>query len=516
MFRQLGWKAGLILAVVGLAIFYLIPPGERIHLGLDLQGGIHLVLEVQAEKAVAAKLDRYFAELRRKLDERDIPTGRLRRDGSLIAIPLKRAADRPRLERVLQDYPDLAPQGDRGDPPVLSYGITGANRRRVMESAVDQALETIRNRVDQFGVTEPTIQREGERRLIIQLPGIEDAARAKALIGRTAQLEFRLVDEGGDLEGALGGNLPPGSVVLYEVEKDRGTGQVLRRTPILVRREIVLTGETLTDARVQIGSRFNEPYVSVSFDSVGAQVFDQVTAANVGRRLAIVLDGVVQSAPVIQERIGGGQAQITGRFTLEEARDLAIALRAGALPAPVRVQEERNVGPSLGHDSVRTGLISIAVGGLLVVGFMAFYYKLSGLVANLALLLNLILLLGALGALGATLTLPGIAGIVLTVGMAVDANVLIFERVREELRLGKTVRAAVQGGYSKALLTIMDANVTTLIAAVVLFQFGTGPVKGFAVTLSLGILASMFTAIFVTRVIFDAALARREVRRLSI
>ena len=309
---------------------------------------------------------------------------------------------------------------------------------------------------------------------------------------------------------------PEGLQLLYRIARDKLTGEVVSRTPVVVKKESSLTGDNLTNARVEIGDRFSEPYVTVSFDSVGASAFDRITAANVGRQLAIVLDGVVYSAPVIQERISGGRAQITGGFTMEEARDLAIALRAGALPAPVEVLEERNVGPSLGADSVRQGVVSIIVGFFLVMIFMAVYYRWSGSVAVLALLMNLLLLVGALGFFEATLTLPGIAGVVLTVGMAVDANVLIFERIREELRLGKTVRSAIDAGYGKAFYTILDANVTTLIAALVLLQFGTGPIKGFAITLSIGIIASMFTAIFVTRFVYDLALTRTDIRSLSI
>jgi len=272
----------------------------------------------------------------------------------------------------------------------------------------------------------------------------------------------------------------------------------------------------LTNAEVRIDQQFQEPYVSITFDKTGARQFGKITGANVGKRLAIVLDGVVYSAPVIREKISGGRAQITGAFTDEEARDLAIVLRAGSLPAPVDVLENLTVGPSLGADSIRKGIISIIVGGILVVVFMVLYYRLSGFIANAALVLNLVILMGMLAYLDATLTLPGIAGIILTVGMAVDANVLIFQRIKEELRMDKTVRAAVREGYSRAILTIIDANITTLIAALVLFQFGTGPVKGFAVTLSLGLLSSMFTAIFVTRCVFDMILQRREVQRLSI
>jgi preprotein translocase subunit SecD len=288
------------------------------------------------------------------------------------------------------------------------------------------------------------------------------------------------------------------------------------KTPFLLKKRAVLTGEYLTNARVMIDSRYNEPYVSLSFDSQGARLFEQITGENIQKRLAIVLDDNVNSAPVIQDKISGGHAQITGRFTMDEARDLAIVLRAGALPAPVKIIEERTVGPSLGKDSIDKGIKSMIIGGIAVILFMAIYYNLSGLIANFALLLNIIFIAAGLAFFGATLTLPGMAGIILTIGMAVDANVLVFERIREELRLGTTARAAVDSGYSKALVTILDANITTLIAALVLFQFGTGPVKGFAVTLSLGIIASLFTALFITKVIFDYLLTVRRMKKISI
>jgi preprotein translocase subunit SecD len=277
-----------------------------------------------------------------------------------------------------------------------------------------------------------------------------------------------------------------------------------------------LTGAYLTDARVQIDRQFSEPYVTIDFDKKGAMLFERITEANVKKRLAIVLDDHIYSAPVIQEKIGGGRARITGSFTTEEAHDLAIVLRAGALPAPVQILEEREVGPSLGHDSVQKGLLSMLIGGILVVLFMAIYYQGAGIVANIALLLNIVLIAAGLAAFQATLTLPGMAGIILTIGMAVDANVIIFERIREEIRLGKTPRAAVDAGYARATMTILDANITTLIAALVLFQFGTGPVKGFAVTLSLGIVASLFTAIIVSKLIFDYLILQRRVQHLSI
>ncbi len=514
--KGLSWRGAVIAAVVLVAAFFMVPPNERINLGLDLQGGIHLVLEVQAEKAVTAKIDRYFAELKDRLAAGDVRTRSLRREGRQVVVALHRDSDRVKFTTLMGDYPDLALQSAEGTPPIYVYSYPAEVARQTMDQAIVQALETIRNRIDQFGVREPTLQRQGARRIIIQLPGVKDPSRAKALIGKTALLEFKMVDPQANPAEAEKSGAPEGLQLLYRIARDKLTGEVVSRTPVVVKKESSLTGDNLTNARVEIGDRFSEPYVTVSFDSVGASAFDRITAANVGRQLAIVLDGVVYSAPVIQERISGGRAQITGGFTMEEARDLAIALRAGALPAPVEVLEERNVGPSLGADSVRQGVVSIIVGFFLVMIFMAVYYRWSGSVAVLALLMNLLLLVGALGFFEATLTLPGIAGVVLTVGMAVDANVLIFERIREELRLGKTVRSAIDAGYGKAFYTILDANVTTLIAALVLLQFGTGPIKGFAITLSIGIIASMFTAIFVTRFVYDLALTRTDIRSLSI
>ncbi|MDY6852764.1 MAG: protein translocase subunit SecD, partial [Thermodesulfobacteriota bacterium] len=307
---------------------------------------------------------------------------------------------------------------------------------------------------------------------------------------------------------------PPGTEVLYQIKTDRETGRT-SKTPFLLRKRTLMTGQYVTDARVAF-NQFNEAYVSLNLDSKGARLFERITEAHVKKRLAIVLDGNVYSAPVIQERIGGGRAQISGSFSLEEAKDLAIVLRAGALPAPVKILEERTVGPSLGHDSISQGRNSIIVGLVLVLIFMVIYFRMAGVIADVALCLNMVLIVAALAAFKATLTLPGIAGIILTIGMSVDANVLIFERIREEIRLGKSPRAAVDGGFGKALLTILDANVTTLIAALVLFQFGTGPIRGFAVTLSVGILASLFTAIFVSRLIFDYLLVQVKMKAVSV
>jgi preprotein translocase subunit SecD len=383
---------------------------------------------------------------------------------------------------------------------------------RLRDFAVRQGVETIRNRVDQFGVAEPTIQRQGENRILVQLPGIQDPTRAKALIGKTAVLEFKLVDDQADVEKALKDGPPPGDEILYERRVNRET-KAETKIPLVVKKRTLLTGDLIQNGEVRIGDS-GEPYVSVTFNAIGARVFGELTEQNVNKRLAIVLDGNVHSAPVIRERIPSGQAQISGGFTPEEARDLAIVLRAGALPAPVQILEERTVGPSLGADSIRKGVISTLAGALAVVLFMVVYYRLSGLVADLALVLNLLILLACMAAFHATLTLPGIAGIVLTIGMAVDTNILIFERIREEFRLGKSVRAAIEAGFKRAFTTVIDTHVTVVVSAVILYQFGTGPVKGFAVSLMIGILASLFTAVFFTRLVFDLIYMGRR-RRLS-
>lgn len=442
MQRGFTWKVLLILAIIGLSVWWAYPPFDikdkegkvikegKIKLGLDLQGGMHLVLKVDTAKI---------------------------------------------------------PEEARKD-------------------ATDRALEVIRNRIDEFGVREPVILRQGRDEIVVQLPGITDRDRALGLIGKTALLEFKLVsDDAEKLNKALQGSVPEG----YELQKDE------EGNPLLLEKEAALTGAALTTAYISFDqSHFNEPYVSLEFNSEGAKKFAKITEANVGKRLAIVLDGKVQSAPVIREAIPSGQAQITGRFTQEEANDLAIVLRVGALPAPVYIEEERTIGPLLGQDSIRDGIKATVIGGVLVALFMLAYYLLAGIIANIALVLNFIILLGALAYFHATLTLPGIAGIILTLGMAVDANVLIYERIREELKAGKLLRQAIPLGYDRAFTAIFDSNITTLIAAFLLFQFGTGPIRGFAVTLSIGIIASMFTAIFVTRVIFELLLRLKGFTKL--
>jgi preprotein translocase subunit SecD len=476
---------------------------------------MHLVLEVEAEKAVDSTTDRLVAEVSEglaKLTSPGLEVRKLAHDQLVVKFADAGRADT--VAEAMKAFASLVPTGSQGGTE-LTYKLDDQRVQRIMENAVEQALETIRNRVDEFGVAEPTIQRQGARDIVVQLPGSRDAERAIKRIGETARLEFRLVDEQQSVDEALQGRVPEGSEVLYERKVNRQTGEVTR-LPLLLKRQILLTGDALTTAEVRIGSQFNEPYVSIEFDREGARRFERITSENVGKRLAIVLDNTVYSAPVIRERIAGGQAQITGSFTIEEASDLAIILRAGALPAPVRILYESIIGPSLGQDSIRQGLTAGLIGSILVILFMLIYYRLSGVVANVALALNMLLLLAGLGYFHATLTLPGIAGIVLTLGMAVDANVLIFERIREETRLGKPPRAAIDAGFARAWSAILDGNVTTLIAAAMLFQFGTGPIKGFAVTLSLGLLANLFTAVFVCKFIFDSAIAFRPIQRLSI
>jgi len=532
--KNLTIRAAVVAAVILMALVYLVPtlsgrvpawwagvlPDEKIHLGLDLQGGMHLVLEVEVAKAVTSAVERASQELRRRLGEEDIRATRPEaHPDDTITVTLLAASDRAKFDDLVElSFPDyeVASAKEEGDGrSTVTLGLKPEAVKHIQQQAGTQALETIRNRVDQFGVSEPEIVPQEGGRILVQLPGVKDPQRAIALIGKTAQLEFKLVDETVDARTAKAATLPPGDELNYLYHRDRETGRV-GKDPIVLVKRTVMTGETITDARVQIDSQYNEPYVSVAFDERGARQFAELTTRNVKKRLAIVLDGKVQSAPVIQEPITRGEARISGDFTMEEARDLAVVLRSGALPAPVKILEERTVGPSLGRDSITQGLTSMVVGFVLVVLFILVYYKVAGVVADLALMLNLVIIAGALAAFQATLTLPGIAGVILTIGMAVDANVLIFERIREEMRLGKTPAAAIDAGYGKATLTILDANVTTLIAALVLFQFGTGPIRGFAVTLSLGIASSMFTAIFFTRLIFDLALGRFKVRRLSI
>jgi preprotein translocase subunit SecD len=540
MKKKVLWKVILISVTLILAVIFFLPnmpvfkympewwkenmPHKGIVLGLDLRGGLHLVFEVEGDKAVEIQTERYAASLKDMLAKKKI-TAEVNASGINITIKPSTSDIRKVID---ENFPILTHVEADGS---LVYKISDKEARRIEDSAAEQALETIRNRIDQFGVAEPTILRQGENEIVVELPGVKDPKRAIDLIGKTAQLEFKIVDdeapvaaklpqsiapgEEEDLLKEFAGKIPQDDEILFEKKINRETGEV-RKVPILLKKQAALTGDLLSNAKVNIDTRYNEPYVSLSFNAAGAKLFEDVTGANVKKRLAIILDNTVYSAPVIQEKISGGNAQITGRFTMDEARDLSIVLRAGALPAPLKMLQNVTIGPSLGRDSIEAGKIAGIIGTIAVVVFMIFYYRLSGLIADFALLLNIILLLGAMASLNATLTLPGIAGIILAIGMAVDSNVLMFERMREELRAGKTPASAVDSGYSKAFWTIFDSHVTTLITAAVLFQFGTGPIKGFAVTLSLGVAINLFTALIGTKTVFDIIMSRVKVRTLSI
>lgn len=493
-----------------------LPRAEKMNLGLDLQGGMHLVLEVQAEKAVENATDRFLEDVRRLLTKEQIGIAALARDGATgILLKVAKAEERDKALRAMGELVALDKiPGATADE--LRLTLKPREVKQIEEFAVRQSLETIRNRVDQFGVTEPHIVPEGDRRIVVQLPGIRDPQRAINLIGKTALLELKAVDTSVNPEDVLNKKvpLPEDSQLLYSREVDDNR-QVVGKRPIIVKQKAVITGASLTAAEVRPDDQGGW-VVSFSLDSQGARVFGDFTEANIGKQLAIVLDETVYSAPVIRSKIGEGRGQIEGGFTADTARDLAIVLRAGALPAPVRIIANLTVGPSLGQDSIQKGVHAAVLAGVLVILLMAVYYKMSGVIADLALVLNSILLVGTLVAIRSTLTLPGIAGIALGFGMAVDSNVLILERIREELKLGKSVRAAIDAGYDKAFVTIIDSHVTTLITAAALFLFGTGPIKGFAVTLSLGVIINLFSALVGTRVVYDWKTSRGEIKQLSI
>jgi len=532
MTGSLKWRGILVLICIVFALVALaptffsdsLPPFwtnnfHPIQKGLDLQGGMHLVLGVRVDEAVDSHVDALIDQIEQVLRDEDIVFKRVERQpGFALAITVYDEEAAGQVDKLMSErFRNLEATTVTTEGAYIQkiYRLSDGEADEIRDYAVRQALETLRNRIDQFNVREPVFQRQAGNRILVQLPGIDDPERAIKLLDQTARLEFKMVVDNADVQKALNGDLPRNAELLYERNVNNVTGAV-SETPIVVESRPALTGDSVTDAQVNFSNQTREAFVLIHFDPLGGERFEKLTAANVGRRMAIVLDGKVYSAPVIRERISGGAATISGNFTVQEARDLVIVLRAGALPASVDILENRTVGPSLGQDSIDQGVRSILIGALLVIVAMILYYRLSGVVANVALLLNLLFILAMLSLFGATLTLPGIAGIVLTIGMAVDANVLIFERIREELRSGRPANLAVESGFGKAFLTIVDANITTLIAAVVLLQFGTGPVKGFAVTLSIGILSSVFTAVFVSRLIFDFVLSRRQVKKLSI
>ncbi|MBV8775285.1 MAG: protein translocase subunit SecD [Deltaproteobacteria bacterium] len=517
------WLAG---ALVAAALVLLLPSLQlslpdwmqpldalpKIQLGLDLQGGTHLLLEVKLEDAVKTSLRRRGDDIEREAKDNKLtpPLISQNPDGSLL-IRLANAADHAAFQDLMsRAFSDLTitPAPNRGGTYLANF--TPPETVQIRSNAMDQALETIRNRIDQLGVRETTVAKEGDNDILVQLPGIQDPERAKELIGKTAVLEFKLLDDKHSVADAVRQGPPAGAEILY------GPPQAGGPTPYLVESPVLMTGDVVTDARVREGGRMEGPYVEVRLNRRGTDIFAALTSQNVGRNLAIVLDNTVYSAPVIKEPIPGGDVQITGNFSFEEAHNLAIVLRSGSLPAPVEIIEERTVGPSLGRDSIRQGELSFVVGAIAVLAFMAIYYSGAGLLADLGLILNILLLVCVMAALQATLTLPGIAGIVLTLGMSVDANVLVNERMREELRAGKSPREAVKTGYERAWSAIRDSNISTFVAGLILFQFGTGPVKGFAVTLCVGVLTGVFSCFVVTRAWYDWKISVRRLTAISV
>jgi preprotein translocase subunit SecD len=529
MKKNLKLRLGAVAAVLAVSIFLFYPPNEKINLGLDLKGGIHLVLQVMTQDALVAEAhqlrERIDADLREKeiayLESKVTDKPEI----EILGVPQDQEVQKT-LEEYLKNYSGWTSRVRYGGSQ-LDYVLemTPALRKFLADQTVRQARETIHNRVDQYGVAEPTITVYGggevQDQIIVELPGVDDPSRVISLIRTSARLELKLVhpDKGGPFSSresalqAFNGALPPDFQILPYRNEGRTGGSMMY---LVVRRGASITGRHLKNARRSQDAYTGRSEVDFYLNAEGVQLFTRTTEQNVGKQLAIVLDDEVRSAPVIEDRIATESARITGQFTTEQAEDLALVLRSGALPARITVLENRTVGPSLGMDSIKSGLTASLVGLALVVLGMVIVYRLSGVNAIVCLVINLLILLAALGYFNATLTLPGIAGIILTIGMAVDANILIFERIKEELRQGKTVRTAVDSGFTRVFTTIIDTNLTTLIAAAFLFQFGTGPIKGFAVTIAAGLIANVFAATFVSRTLFDMFLQRREVTRLSI
>ncbi len=517
------WKTAAIIAVCLLGVLYALPnffsqaqlqnipvwlPHKQVNLGLDLQGGSHLLLEVELDAVVRERVQSLEGVARSALRAANIGYTNLGLEGDVVAFNLRDPTQAELAERLIREE-DPSVQVTVGENGRVTLSLPERELADLRSSAIQQSIEIVRRRVDETGTREPTIQRQGDDRIIVQLPGVDDPERIKALLGKTAKLTFHLLDTTVTGPEARQRGVPAGSMLLP------GEGRVPGTTEdYVVRRRVVVSGERLVDA--QPSFQDGQPVVRFRFDTQGAKRFGQATQENVGRPLAIVLDNRVISAPVIREPILGGEGIISGSFTTQDAQDLALLLRAGALPAPLNVLEERTVGPGLGADSIEAGKVASIVGMILVVLFMIVAYGLFGLIADIALFFNIALIFAVLSILQATLTLPGIAGIVLTIGMAVDANVLIFERVREEVDLGRTPISALEAGYKRALTTIIDSNLTTLIAAILLYIFGSGPVKGFAVTLGIGIVTSMFTAVWVTRLMVVQWVRRRRPKALPI
>ncbi|MEQ9522781.1 MAG: protein translocase subunit SecD [Thalassobaculum sp.] len=487
-------------------------PHKQINLGLDLRGGSYMLLGLDTGSLEKTRLQDLVGEVRDALRDERIPYTGLGIQGGSVVVNVTRAED---VEKAVDAVEGLAttiaanqfsalPESDlavTADGQRINVTVTEAAKLQRVQAAVEQSIEIVRRRIDELGTTEPVIQRQGADRILVQVPGLEDPQQLKALLGKTAKMNFRLVSNAMSGQQALATRtVPAGTELLYTADEPK--------VPVLVERRIMVGGDRLVDATPGFDQRTGEPVVNFRFDSIGGRQFGEVTRDNVGRPFAIVLDNEVISAPRINEPIMGGQGQISGSFTVQDATNLAILLRSGALPVDITILEERTVGPGLGADSIRAGEIAAIIGAAAVILFMIASYGFFGILANVALFLNVMMIFAVLSVLQATLTLPGIAGIVLTIGMAVDANVLIFERVREELDNGRSPINALDAGYRRAFTTIVDSNLTTLFAAVFLFALGSGPVKGFAVTLGIGIMTSMFTAVMVTR-LFVAIWARR-------
>jgi preprotein translocase subunit SecD len=520
MKRPLLWRGLLILAVALIAAWLAYPPKEKISLGLDLRGGMHLLLQVHTEDALRAETDSDMAALVDRAKEKGVVGLKARRTGDSAFAVAATSEQRDVLSDLAQRYLSRWNVSSSGDDMVFTMKTTEANT--VRNAAVNQAKTTIDNRINQFGVTEPLIQATSTGyRIVVQLPGVDDPERVRRLIKNTAFLEFRVVKfpKGGGGVGSreeilanFGGQLPDDLEILEGDRRENNA--VVGKAFYAVEKRRTVTGRDLSNAKPTNG-QFGQPIVQFNLTPTGSQAFADLTSQNVGNGLAIVLDGRVVSAPVIKSRIADSGV-IEGNFTQQEVQDLVLVLKSGALPASITYLEERTVGPSLGREAIRDGLRAGVIGTLLVILVMLVYYKLSGVNAVLALVLNVLILFGGMGMFHSTLTLPGIFGIILTIGMAVDANVLVFERIREEMRAGRTVRSSIDQGFDRAFTSIIDTHVTTMVSALLLFQFGTGPIKGFAVTLFIGLLASLFTAVFVSRWLFDLVLSRRKVQKLSI
>ena len=520
MNKSLLYRGIFILAVTVLVAFAFWPPKDKIKLGLDLRGGIHLVLRVKVEDALRADRDKVAERLSQEAQAEGQPALQVQPlSPTAFAVTVPAGARQKVLDAASSEFAEWQPQTDGNR---VTFRLKEDERRRLADLAVNQALQTIDNRINAYGVAEPLIQRQGLSgdRIVVQLPGVDDPERIKRLLKSTAFLEFRIVEAGPaststEALAAYNGTLPPNLELLEGPVKDEGSGKTVGTQFFVVQKTARVTGRDLKNARPGLG-QFNDPIVEFTFTHEGGQRFGELTQSNVGKPLAIVLDRQIVSYPRIEQRITD-QGIIRGQFTQEEVEDLSTVLRTGALPAGIETLEERTVGPSLGQDSIRDGVRAGVVGAVLVVLMMVVVYHLSGINAIAALVLNVMIIFGGLAYFGATLTLPGIAGVVLTMGMAVDANVLIFERIREELRAGRTPRTSIEEGFKRAFASVIDTHMTTLIAALFLFQFGTGPVRGFAVTLMIGLSASLFTAVFVSHWLFDLELSlRKRVESISI